>query len=152
MQRSNSYTAHLSDNLNLISMNAIVSNIDHAKSILEQALSYLGVDGVTVTVAVNTRMLDKFAEEGCELTALTVPSFIDKTYNLYLRRVGINDVVLCHEAVHISQYADGRLAMDKQGRVSWNGIPYDKTTPYYARPWEVEAYDREKEVLNKIDR
>ena len=133
-------------------MNSIISISDHYKELLEKSLSYLGVDGVTVVISVNTRMLDKLAEEGMELTAATFPSALEKTYNLYVRSTDVHDVVICHEAVHISQYADGRLVMDRQGRVSWNGTPYDKTTPYYARPWEVEAYDREKEVLNKIDR
>lgn len=131
-------------------MNAVVSNIDHAREVLEKALSYLGVDGVTVVISVNTRMLDRLADEGCELVAMTMPSALEKTYNLYLRRINVDDVVLCHEAVHISQYADGRLVMDKQGRVSWNGTPYDKTTPYYARPWEIEAYDLQDEVYKAL--
>lgn len=127
-------------------MNSIISISDHAKAVLEKSLAYLGVDGVTVVISVNTRMLDKLAEPNMELTAATFPSALEKTYHLYVRSTDIHDVVICHEAVHISQYADGRLTMDKRGKVSWNGKEYGKETHYYARPWEIEAYDLQDEV------
>lgn len=130
-------------------MNTIFSISDHFKKLLEKSLAYLGVDGVTVVISVNTRMLDKLAEEGMELTAATFPSTLEKTYNLYVRGTDIRDVVICHEAVHISQYADGRLTMVK-GKPLWEGEEYGKNVNYYARPWEREAYKLDSKILKAI--
>ena len=130
-------------------MNTIISISDHFKELLEKSLAYLGVDGVTVVISVNTRMLDKLAEEGMELTAATFPSALEKTYNLYVRGTGIHDVVICHEAVHISQYADGRLKMVK-GKPYWEGEEYGREVNYYARPWEKEAYNKDTKILKSI--
>ena len=130
-------------------MNSIISISDHYKELLEKSLAYLGVDGVTVIISVNTRMLDKLAEPNMELTAATFPSALEKTYNLYVRSTDVRDVVICHEAVHISQYADGRLTMIK-GKPFWNGKEYGKETHYYARPWEKEAYNLDNKILKAI--
>ena len=130
-------------------MNSIISISDRLKELLEKSLAYLGVDGVTVVISVNTRMLDKLAEEGMELTAATFPSALEKTYNLYVRGTDIHDVVICHEAVHISQYAGGRLEIDK-GKAIWNGKEYGKEVNYYARPWEREAYKMDNKILKAI--
>lgn len=40
--------------------------------------------------------------------------------------------------------------MDKQGRVLWNGKPYDKSKPYFHRPWEIEAYGKEEAILKYV--
>ena len=130
-------------------MNTIISISDHYKELIEKSLAYLGVDGVTVVISVNTRMLDKLAEEGMELTAATFPSALEKTYNLYVRGTDIHDVVICHEAVHISQYADGRLKMVK-GKPYWEGEEYGREVNYYARPWEKEAYNKDTKILKSI--
>lgn len=130
-------------------MNTIISISDHFKELLEKSLAYLGVDGVTVVISVNTRMLDKLAEPNMELTAATFPSALEKAYNLYVRGTDIRDVVICHEAVHISQYADGRLTMVK-GKPLWEGEEYGKNVNYYARPWEREAYKLDSKILKAI--
>lgn len=134
----------------LMKMNTIISISPHAKQVLDKALAFLGVDGVTVIISVNTRMLDRLAGEDMELTAATFPAVIEKAYNLYLRSADVPDVVICHEAVHISQYADGRLKMDERGKVYWNGEEYGKEADYYSRPWEREAFSNEYKILRKI--
>lgn len=134
----------------LTKMNTIISISPHAKQVLDKALAFLGVDGVTAIISVNTRMLDRLAGEDMELTAATFPAVIEKAYNLYLRSADVPDVIICHEAVHISQYADGRLKMDEQGKVYWNGEGYGKETDYYSRPWEREAFKKQNKILKYI--
>lgn len=131
-------------------MNSIISISDHYKELLEKSLAYLGVDGVTVVISVNTRMLDKLAEPNMELTAATFPSALEKTYNLYVRGTDIRDVVICHEAVHVGQYASGRLALDGNGQAVWMGVPYGNDTPYRSRPWEIEAFGMERSIMRNI--
>lgn len=56
---------------------------------------------------------------------------------------------LAHEMVHAEQYHQGRLAW-KGGTQLWNGEVITNKGSTYARyraqPWEVEAFDRQKEL------
>ena len=47
-------------------------------------------------------------------------------------------VTLCHEMVHVKQYAEGRLT-----QTTWMNEPLPEL-PYRELPWEVEAWDMEK--------
>lgn len=131
-------------------MNTVIANNPHAKTVLEKALSYLGVDGVMVAITVNARMLDKVEEEGVELMAMTYPAAMDKSFNLFVRNEKVRDVVLCHEAVHIGQYASGRLSLGAKGIAVWMGVQFGSDVPYRSRPWEIEAFGLENKILRKL--
>lgn len=68
-------------------------------------------------------------------------------------------VTLCHEMVHAEQYHTGRLSsayVRSKGFVhTWNGsLDYNKGTTYKAyreQPWEVEAFDRQNELADKVN-
>lgn len=52
---------------------------------------------------------------------------------------------LCHELVHVKQYAKSEMYQytSKDG-TRWHKKVYPEKTKYHERPWEVEAFAREK--------
>ena len=63
-------------------------------------------------------------------------------------------LVLAHEMVHVSQYASRtmRTIQDEQGIQNyWNGVLFDsEECDYYDLPWEIEAYERQDRLLEKL--
>ena len=64
---------------------------------------------------------------------------IDKKLSLY-------DLVstVCHEMVHVKQYARRELRCDKMGNTLWKKRGQFNETPYEECPWEIEAFKLEK--------
>jgi hypothetical protein len=59
---------------------------------------------------------------------------------------------LAHEAVHIKQYATGELRYFIRGcACRWRGKPINEDRiPYTELPWEIEAWGRERELLESF--
>lgn len=58
---------------------------------------------------------------------------------------------ICHEMVHVKQYY--RNQMDdraKEGFLRWNKEKISDKTPYSELPWELEAYELQYELSDKI--
>lgn len=53
-----------------------------------------------------------------------------------------------HEIVHVKQYARGELYQSaRSSKIKWKGEWYTQTNVKYCRlPWEVEAFDKEKDL------
>lgn len=56
---------------------------------------------------------------------------------------------ICHEMVHVKQYARGELRyMCRPARhTKFQGTLYPEDIDYWARPWEIEAFDKEKDLF-----
>lgn len=53
-------------------------------------------------------------------------------------------VTLCHEMVHVKQYARGELyESERQGMHRWQGKYLKQDPDYWDQPWEIEAAGRE---------
>jgi hypothetical protein len=66
---------------------------------------------------------------------------IELEKNVSLRRVL---ETLCHEMVHVKQYARGELYEScVQGKHRWQGTWLNKDPDYWDQPWEIEAHGRE---------
>lgn len=65
---------------------------------------------------------------------------------------GILIKVLCHELVHVSQFATRRLRnLACFGQVGFLNRRYDTyDIDYYERPWEIEAHDLEGKVYDYV--
>jgi hypothetical protein len=63
---------------------------------------------------------------------------------------------LAHEMVHVWQYATGKLKLYQDGKHRYDGKVYSSNTKYVDRPWESEAYELERvlveEWLNRVPR
>ncbi len=58
-------------------------------------------------------------------------------------------VTLAHELVHVKQMAKGLLKSVGRGSHTWKGKKYRKSTPYYARPWELDAFAKQEIVFRR---
>lgn len=105
---------------------------------------------VTLRVYHDRKLLDRFSLGGYEYQALLYQTALPGHYNLVVREgigAGLQDV-LSHEMVHLSQYTTGRLWLNlNTGAVMWEGKIYSSTVPYEERPWEKEAFDRQRRLL-----
>ena len=54
---------------------------------------------------------------------------------------------IAHELVHVKQYA--RREIDGYN-MAWKKQPVPEGTPYAELPWEIEAYQMEKDLLQKM--
>jgi hypothetical protein len=58
-------------------------------------------------------------------------------------------VTLAHEMVHVKQFARGQVKSGKNHKLNyWLGKKVK--AEYYDRPWEVEAFSKERVLANKI--
>ena len=66
--------------------------------------------------------------------------------------ISLDDMVktIIHEIVHIKQIYNDELVLGEGSQKStWYDIVYDKN--YHELPWEVEAYEIENEIMEKIN-
>ena len=65
---------------------------------------------------------------------------------------GMLITALCHELVHVAQYAQRRLRdLTGLSRMAWKNKHYNtNVTSYYDRPWEIEAHQLEEDIYNKV--
>lgn len=132
-------------------MNKIISAYEEFTPIAEFAMDFLRIEGVTLTIGRNDRLLDRLAPPDIDLEALTTATPIDNTYNMFFRGGKPSKMALCHEMVHLKQYVDGRLSIDKTtGNCNWEGDIFTKDTPYYQRPWEEEAFGLQSTIYKQF--
>ena len=71
----------------------------------------------------------------------------NREFELDIRKgLSLFDLVstVCHEMVHVKQYARGELGHRSDGSQKWKAKPnLPRETHYMATPWEKEAYEKE---------
>lgn len=80
---------------------------------------------------------------------------IDDTYIIYVTSMGRKDAIkiLSHELIHLKQYDSHKLIILSDGFVSWNGKKMSVTDiSYIDRPWEIEAFDGQEDLQDKIEK
>lgn len=78
------------------------------------------------------------------------PKFFDVRLNYSgVQSFGYLVIVLCHELIHVSQYAKNRLRyFQRDNRIAFCNEKYDwDKLEYDDRPWEIEAHKIEGEVF-----
>lgn len=123
---------------------------NYLDTIVHAGIDVLGIKNHTILL--QNQASNKDLGDGYETQAyiITVGNqsaiFIDKNIS---RSIAIE--TLSHELIHLKQYIDGRLKLLETTYVEWEGekinvldLPYDK------RPWEIEAFDKQRELENKI--
>lgn len=122
--------------------------------IINAGLHELNIDSVYVMVV---PMSDKMktngvGDESYELLGSLIGNRLQNT--LYVNKMSRSQAisVISHELIHLDQFHSGRLVKkDGINMVSWEGKIYDVTvTPYMERPWEIEAFKRDKDLEKKI--
>lgn len=75
-------------------------------------------------------------------------------YVIYIDDLGRHEslTILSHELIHLEQYSSGRLKKINNRIISFNNEIYDiSVIQYRDRPWEIEAFSREKDLKNTLE-
>ena len=121
---------------------------------LNVGMNELGMKGVRVLIQpMQDRIRDKFEEsEGIELKAYVAEWMDGYTLciNGDLGRVQAIDVI-AHEIIHLEQYYNQDLIVGDGPVVLWMAERYDVLgIPYAERPWERDAFSRQKDLASKM--
>jgi hypothetical protein len=121
---------------------------------LNVGMNELGMKGVRVLIQpMQDRIRNKFEEsEGIELKAYVAEWMDGYTLcvNGDLGRVQAIDVI-AHEIIHLEQYHNQDLIVGDGPVVLWMEERYDVLgIPYAERPWERDAFSRQKDLAKKM--
>lgn len=121
--------------------------VKYLDTITHVALDVMGIKNVAIRIDCQEKSLD--LGEGMETQAFIIVKdrqaviFIEKNLGRYEAIT-----IIAHELVHLQQRIEGRLITS--GVLIWEGEQWDSNTPYTERPWEEEAFDRERDISKQI--
>jgi hypothetical protein len=136
------------NNVELYDDNLIVNRtyISYYDTIANLGLNKLGIKNTTVLFR---PLDDNSLIEGLELLAYIIGN--DSQYVIYIgdfnRKKAIE--VISHELVHLEQIKDRRL-VKFSGYTIWDKKEYSNDIPYKQRPWEIDAFNRGRELEKHI--
>jgi len=127
---------------NTISLSSSVPN--YYDTIISVGLDVSGIKGHTI-------MVDELSETakgnfGGELKAHV--RYFNGIFYVFIDKLRREEaiLVLSHEIAHIEQYISGRFVYEN-GSSYWDDEKYDlKDLEYDERPWEIDAYNKEKDI------
>lgn len=130
------------------------SSMDYIMPMVNAGLYELKIDSVFVMVQPMSLAMKNngLGDGGFELMGSLIGN---KTqYILYIGQLNRSEAfnIISHELIHLEQFHSGRL-VKKEGMnlVLWEGKIYDvKQIPYLERPWEIEAFSKDKILEKKI--
>jgi len=134
-----------------------LSTINNIDKYVYHSLDYLEIDSVSVYLY-NIPNIFKVTEDNNDY--YIVRGFIiennENSYNIYLNNdISNNDIILtiAHEMIHLKQYKDNRLEISNFN----NGIFFDSIfyftdfLKYDKRPWEIEAFNEQDELMEILN-
>lgn len=123
--------------------------------VMSFAAGRLNIDGVEVVVIHNEKILNKFVMPGWNINALMHKTPVPNTYELIIRERPEDplQLILCHEAIHLSQFVRGDLTLDMERKIfTWKGQTFPSDYDYQWRPWEREAFNGQGAILRAYRR
>lgn len=138
----------------MLTIKNLTKTIDfsRAEELLHFALDGRLANDVQLNIVESDKTLDRLGDAEYELQALLYRPVPDPhQYSLIIRKrlYGTMESIIFHEAIHLSQFEDGRLDIDmKAGTYTWSGEEWPADYPYLSRPWEIEAF-RGQAALSK---
>lgn len=127
------------------------TNDKYYDTILHVGLNILNIENVDVVVnRIHEKAKEDFLAQGGILGAHLKE--LNENYYLYIDALNKNETitVLSHELIHLEQYHSDKLIY-KNDTLIWFGKKFGRTElPYESRPWEIDAYKRERELASKI--
>jgi hypothetical protein len=132
------------------------ANKDFYDEVVQVGLRELGMDSMIVSIKQITQSSkDKF-DTDTELRAHILPNGSrGNNYVIWIDDMGRFEsiVVISHELIHLAQYQNKELIIEKDG-VVWKGIKFTyqdiSYIDYRTRPWERDAFNKEKTLRFKI--
>ena len=127
-----------------------LTNTLYLDTIVSVGLSKLKQSNISVVILPLThRQIDQFVDSG-ELKAQIVGK--DSSYIIFVSDLTRNESikVISHELIHLTQYQSGQLKIGSTG-VIWQGNQVDNLL-YEERPWELEAFSKQRNLSDKIEK
>lgn len=81
--------------------------------------------------------------------------YVNPNFYLFIDDMDRRDAidVISHEIIHMQQYISGDLIYNKDGNVNWKGDVIDlKSSEYDKRPWESDAFSRQRKLSDSIEK
>lgn len=142
--------------LNIPITNVVTNKIDkdYIVPIINAGLYQLKIDSVFIIVKPMSEYMvtNGLGVENFELKGTLMGN--RQQFMLYLNVSNRSEAIsiISHELIHLTQYHSGRL-VKREGfnSVLWEGLIVDvKEVPYLERPWEKEAFSKDKDLEKKI--
>lgn len=145
----------LSEDIRFYDNNQVITSINtnYVDTLVRAGLQVLEIDSVIVFVnPFNENVRRKINK----LNDLDVHALIEgdgDVYYIYLKDLSTNRTikVLSHELIHLEQKIRGDLTIVENG-YEWKGNFYPSDFDYNKRPWENEAFNREREIKKDIEK
>lgn len=118
-------------------------------TIIKVGLKELNIEGISVLVRpIPEKLLKSYQDLGMELKGAVVGS--GNQYVLSIDKLSrkMTILVIAHELLHIKQYHTGDLVV--QEGVFYKGINYSFELEYHKRPWELDAFEGDQRLADKI--
>jgi hypothetical protein len=135
---------------NIITNNTSKSYLD---TIVSQGLDVLGLKGEYVMIRTMNPSLKGALGADTELRAYIIGE--RNQYIIYVDDLGREEslTILSHELIHLQQYSSGRLIRMEDRFVMFNGEVFNvDNIPYKDRPWEIDAFKKEKDLKMKLEK
>lgn len=136
----------LSDN-NLI---LVPTNLQPYDTILSVGLDEIGISGLMINVS----NLSESTKNNFEGDLKAHLRYHQGVYYLFIDELSNEEAirVISHEIIHINQYHSKDLIYEN-GLIVWKGDTLELNSIVYDnRPWEIEAYDHQADLSNKISK
>lgn len=145
-------TEEFFNDITLSENNLIVNNVlpKYIDTILSVGLDQAGLVGVNLVI---NQMNDGVENVIPDYELKAHIREWNGTYYLFIGSISKSESirVLSHEIIHIHQYYSEELKYF-EGKVYWKGDEYDlSNVDYDKRPWEEDAFDRERSLSNAIE-
>ena len=124
--------------------------------VVQVGLRELGIDSVIVSIRQITQEAKDNFDIDTELRAHILPNVSrGNNYVIWIADMGRYEsiVVLSHELIHLKQYQNKEIIIEEDG-VIWKGIKFTyediSYIEYRTRPWERDAFNRDKQLRFKM--
>jgi hypothetical protein len=128
-----------------------LTNTVFLDTIVNVGLSELKQSNVFLLILPLTqKQIDQFGDNG-ELKAQIVGK--EGNYIIFVSDISRSEsiTILSHELIHLTQYQSGRLVLTSKG-VIWENELVDNNLSYDKRPWEIEAFSKQINLSDKIEK
>jgi hypothetical protein len=139
-----------------LSNNNIITNKtskSYLDTLVSEGLDVLGLKSEFVTIKTMNPSFKGSLGSDNELRAFIIGQ--NNQYIIYVDDLSRHEslTVLSHELIHLEQYSSGRLIRMEQHFIMFNGEVFNvDNVPYKERPWEIEAFNKEKDLRTKLEK
>ena len=139
-----------------LSHNNIITNRtskSYLDTLVSTGLDVLGLKGEFVMIKTLDPLMKGSLGTDSELRACIIGQ--NNQYIIYVDDLSIQEslTVLSHELIHLEQYSSGRLIRMEDHFIMFNGEVFNvDNVSYKERPWEIEAFKKEKDLRTKIEK